>query len=117
MSSLLPKKRNNRVGLVTRDEPSITLPSTENEPNPNISKWRFILAFLVALTADTVGAPLGSFNIVFDVFVAIILIVILGFNWMIIPALLVECVPGLGVFPTWAMAIMAIAGWKTIKHK
>jgi hypothetical protein len=84
---------------------------------PDIAKWRFVLAFCVALAADTLGIPCGEyFVVIFDVVVALVLIVILGFNWMIIPALLIECVPGLGLFPSWVMAVLAITGWKAIKR-
>jgi len=118
MSSLLPNKGDNAIRLSAHDDPSIEVSSKEKSSSPNIAGWRFVLAFIVALAADTIGIPFGeSLNIVFDVIIAIILIAILGFNWMLIPALLVECVPGLGVFPTWVMAVLAIAGWKTINRK
>jgi hypothetical protein len=117
MSSLLPGNGNAGTSEPERDQASAVVPAKET-PCPGIASWRFVLAFCVALAADTVGMPLGeSFVVVFDVIVAIILIIILGFNWMFIPALLIECVPGLGVFPTWVMAVMAIAGWKTMNRK
>ena len=122
MSALLSKKREDSSQTISgKNFPSVIVESKADDPRSplrGIATWRFVLAFCVALAADTVGIYFGEiFAVVFDVAVAIVLIAILGFNWIIIPALLVEAVPGLGLFPTWVLAVLAMAGWNTMKNK
>ena len=79
----------------------------------------FVLAFVVAVLADIVLATvtlIPPLIILGDVAVALILCSILGFNWLFIPTLLVEAVPGLSLFPTWTIAVLALAGIKAIKR-
>lgn len=85
-----------------------------------IANWRFILAFVVAVLADvilTAFALIEPLEIVADTMVALILCSILGFNWVYVPALLIEAVPALNIFPTWTLAVLVLAGIKVMKHK
>ena len=122
MSALLPKNGEDSSQAINekRYPPVIieSIPDDSKSTLRGIATWRFVVAFCVAMAADTVGLYFGEiFVVVFDVAVAIVLIAILGFNWIIIPALLVEAVPGLGLFPTWVLAVLAMAGWNTMKNK
>ena len=78
---------------------------------PKVAGWRVGLAFVVALLADTVAAvPLGEgAPIVFDGIVGFTLLVLLGFEVALIPALVLEMVPGVGLFPCWTVAVAKIA--------
>jgi hypothetical protein len=130
MSALLPDKRTNnacRENDVLGDDTSDwslrsdaddkAQCSCKNHPRGTVA-WRLVLAFVVAVVADTLCAPLGEgWVVVFDLGVALILIAILGFNWIFIPALLIEAVPGLGLFPTWVLSVLALAGIKVMRHK
>jgi hypothetical protein len=78
-----------------------------------ISRVRLGTAVLVASLADTVGIPFGEAGIVlFDLAIALVLVGIIGFRRKIslglVAAFLVEAIPGLGVFPSWFVAVMVI---------
>jgi hypothetical protein len=76
---------------------------------------RFAIAMAVALLADTVGYPVSEFAIIaFDVGIALILALCLrGFRPEIIIACVIEAIPGLGLFPSWSLAVPAI--WARMK--
>jgi len=73
----------------------------------------------LALAADAVqlllapffGEGLASpFNDVLDLVLAALLIRLLGFHWVLLPALAVEVVPGLDLVPTWTASVLLITG-------
>ncbi len=85
-----------------------------------VAAWRFAISFCVAAVADVAFmavSPLEALEVVGDVLVALILCGILGFNWIIVPALLAEAIPALEIFPSWTLAVMAIAGIKAVQKK
>jgi hypothetical protein len=54
-----------------------------------------------------------------DVATAILLFVILGRRWALLPGLIAEAIPGMGVFPVWVLVVASIAVYDGIKkpHK
>jgi hypothetical protein len=84
-------------------------------PRPALSTWRFILAMLVAVAADSLGSSFGEvFAVVFDLLVGFLLALCLrGFRPEIIVACLIEAIPGVGLFPSWSLAVPAI--WARLK--
>lgn len=80
-----------------------------------VSTLRFVLAMAVALAADSLGSWLGEFGIVvFDLFVGFVLALCLrGFRPEIIVACLIEAIPGVGLFPSWSLAVPAL--WARLK--
>lgn len=127
MSVLLPRGRLPDSGDAGNGASSECSPSPANAGTTEMAEtrrrhsmaaWRLALAFCVAAAADAVFAfptLLEGFEVLGDVFVAVVLCAILGFNWIIVPALLAEAVPGLDVFPSWTVAVIAIAGVRTMK--
>lgn len=89
-------------------------PSASAPPNPGrakvIGNLRFAIAMVVALLADTVVAPFGEIgDVVVDLIVGVILALILGgFRLELLLAFFVEAIPGVGLFPSWALAVPAI---------
>ena len=108
-------------------EISTDLPAANDSPPPSrstarevrrsvaVSGVRFAIAMAVALLADTVGYPVSEFAIIaFDVGIALILALCLrGFRPEIIIACVIEAIPGLGLFPSWSLAVPAI--WARMK--
>lgn len=75
------------------------------------------LAWLVALSADAlqwavmplfVEGALSPVDAVLDAAVAFILVRLLGWHWAFVPALLVEALPGVDLFPTWTAAVFFV---------
>ncbi|MEY4821259.1 MAG: hypothetical protein RLY72_911 [Planctomycetota bacterium] len=84
--------------------------SSANSARQAVSALRIGLAMLVAVGADTVLAPVGEMiAIVADIAVAVVLALILGWSWPLAAALVLECIPGVGMFPSWVLAVTGIA--------
>ncbi len=75
------------------------------------------LAWLLAIAADTiqiVALPLFAVgglspaDALLDIFVATILIRLLGWHWAFLPTLAAELIPGLDLFPTWTAAVFFV---------
>ena len=101
----------------------MTLPPTEPSKQPTsagtpssntlkFSKKRLALAFVIAGISDAIGAfttllpPIGW---AVDLTTALLLFMVLGRQWLLLPGLALEAVPGLGVLPFWLLVVGAIA--------
>jgi hypothetical protein len=75
--------------------------------------WRRLaLAFALAALADGLSIFLTFTPPVqwaIDVVTAILLFVVLGFKWILLPGLIMEAIPGLYVFPFWVLVVGAVA--------
>jgi hypothetical protein len=80
--------------------------------SPRASRTRLILAFAIAGLADLLSI-LFSFappvQWASDLTTAVLLFVVLGRRWILLPALIMETIPGLYVFPFWVLVVAAIA--------
>lgn len=78
---------------------------------------RIIAAFAIAAASD-----LGSVWLEFvpplqwmlDLATAGALFLVLGRQWLILPALVAEAIPGFAVLPTWVLVVGSIAAWGTV---
>jgi hypothetical protein len=72
---------------------------------------RFAAAFALAAVSDFLSAwaeivlPLQW---VLDLLTAGILFLILGRQWMILPGLIAEAIPGVAIFPSWVLVVASI---------
>lgn len=75
------------------------------------------LAWLVAMVADSiqiVGLPLfaagalSPADSILDIVVAGILIRLLGWHWVLLPALAAELIPAVDLIPTWTVAVFYV---------
>ena len=79
-----------------------------------LPRWRW--ALVTALLSDALG-----FGVVFwppalwllDLVTAAALFALLGFRWPLLPALAIEVVPGLELFPAWTLVVVALASTET----
>jgi len=87
---------------------------------PRFSRKRLGLAFIMAALADGL-----SFFLTFtppvqwaiDLVTAILLFVVLGWQWILLPGLIMEAIPGLYIFPFWVLVVGAVAIWGTARPK
>ena len=90
-------------------------PTSAETPSSNIlkfSKKRLALAFVIAGISDAIGAfttPLPPIGWAVDVATALLLFMVLGRQWLLLPGLALEAIPGLGVLPFWLLVVGAIA--------
>jgi hypothetical protein len=76
------------------------------------SKKRLAMAFAIAGISDAIGAfatPLPPVVWVVDLVTALLLFLVLGRQWLLLPGLALEAIPGFGVLPFWLLVVGAIA--------
>ena len=76
------------------------------------SKKRLALAFVIAGISDIIGAfatfaPPSGWAL--DLVTAVLLFIVLGWQWLLLPGLALEAIPGAGVVPFWLLVVGAIA--------
>jgi hypothetical protein len=102
--------------------------SDEQSPNPaggatlphSFSKMQIAVALTIAVFSDVLSAfvtvaPPIAWGV--DVATAVVLFLVLGWNWLLLPGLLMEAIPGFGVFPFWCLVVAAIVLWGTARPK
>ena len=87
--------------------------------NVTLSKTAIVSAFVTAGISDAVSVwaefvPPVQWGV--DIVTAIILFAILKRQWLLLPALIAEAIPGIAMFPTWLLVVAAIALGKQSPH-
>ena len=103
--------------------PETPIPNGEESksvPRARFSGRRLALAFTIAALADVLSgfltlAPPVEWAV--DLVTAILLFVVLGRQWILLPGLIMEAIPGLYVFPFWVLVVGAVAMWGTARPK
>jgi hypothetical protein len=104
---------------MTQPFPEPRQPTSAETPSSNtlkFSKKRLALAFVIAGISDAIGAftsPLPPIGWVADLATALLLFLVLGRQWLLLPGLALEAIPGLGVLPFWLLVVGAIAALGT----
>jgi hypothetical protein len=96
--------------VLPKDEPPTRVPVSHRK--------RLIAAFAVATVSDILSAAfefVPPIQWALDIITAATLFFILGRQWVILPALVAEAIPGLAVFPFWLLVVGSIALWGTVK--
>jgi hypothetical protein len=93
-------------------------PPRQEEGRAGLSRMRVALAFLVAAASDivsygTIFAPPVQWAV--DIATALLLFILLGWQWVLLPGFVAEAIPGLAVFPVWTLVVAAVALWGRIK--
>jgi hypothetical protein len=86
---------------------------------PPAYRRRLILAFAVAAVSDVVSVwtelvPPVQWAV--DIGTAALLFMILGFRWLLLPALVAEAIPGVAMFPFWVLVVGSVAVYGAIKN-
>ena len=100
------------------DEPVILTPQEPIVPLRRHSRARVAIAFAVAAVSDffsiwTEFAPPLQWAL--DLGTAFLLFLLLGRRWILLPGLIAEAIPGMGVFPVWVLVVVSIAIYDGIK--
>jgi MFS family permease len=103
----------------TPGQPSTSVATTSVMAR-QFSKKRLALAFAIAGISDAISAftalwPPIAWGV--DLVTAILLFAILGWRWLLLPGLVLEAIPGVGVVPFWVLVVAAIAVWGTARPK
>jgi hypothetical protein len=97
-------------------------PGNEPQPpsRPRFSRRRLVLAFTVAALADGLSIYLTFTPPVqwaADLVTAILLFMVLGRQWILLPGLIMEAIPGLYIFPFWVLVGGAVVMWGTARPR
>jgi hypothetical protein len=133
-SELMESKPDNKTHLPAQSPepppvpttPSFTLLPAEPgqvQPAPGalrFSKRRLALAFAISAVSDLLSvwltfAPPVEWAV--DFTTALLLFAVLGWQWMLLPGLVLEAIPGVYVFPFWVLVVAAVAVWGTARPK
>ncbi|HEX2965243.1 MAG TPA: hypothetical protein VHO84_05640 [Syntrophorhabdaceae bacterium] len=83
---------------------------------PTFTKKRLFLAFVLAVLADGLSlllTPAPPLQWTTDLVTAVLLFLILGRQWILLPGLIMEAIPVIYIFPFWVLVVGAIAIWGT----
>ncbi len=83
------------------------------------NKRRLAAVFAIAAISDALSfglaiAPPVQWGV--DLVTALLLFVLLGRKWVILPGLIAEAIPGVNVLPFWLLVVGSIAIWGTIRR-
>jgi hypothetical protein len=102
------------------DHPVVLTPTEVQAPVQRPSRKRQAVAFLIAAVSDFLSfwmvlAPPMQWLI--DLVTALLLFLILGRRWAILPGLIAEAIPGMGVFPVWILVVLSIIAYDDIRGR
>jgi hypothetical protein len=112
--------RSIKGSFAMQTDKTIILPSADPiAPSKRPSRARLGIALGVAAVSDlfaiftTIAPPA---QVALDVGTAAVLFLILGRRWALLPGLIAEAIPGMGVFPVWILVVLSIAVYDGIKR-
>ena len=81
-------------------------------PRVSFSKKTVLLALFVAVLSDVlskflVAAPPLEWAL--DLITASLLFAVLGWQWMLLPGLILQAIPGVNILPFWVLVVGAVA--------
>jgi hypothetical protein len=82
------------------------------------SRAKMAIAFGVAAVSDVLSIWLTfapPFQWALDLATAFALFLILGRRWALLPGLVAEAIPGMGIFPVWVLVVLSIIIYDGIK--
>ena len=100
--------------------PAVLTPTDAQAPVQRPSRKRQAVAFLIAAVSDFLSfwmvlAPPMQWLI--DLATALLLFLVLGRRWAILPGLVAEAIPGMGVFPVWVLVVLSIIIYDDIRGR
>jgi hypothetical protein len=92
---------------------------TVSRPN-RLSYPRLFLALGLAAASDAISfwtVLLPPVQWAIDLATAVLLYIVLGRRWALLPGLIAEAIPGMGVFPVWVLVVLSIFLYDDIKAR
>jgi hypothetical protein len=97
----------------------IILPAEEaTSPLKRHSGAKIVIAFGVAAVSDALSlwaSLVLPLQWALDLATAVILFLVLGRRWALLPGLIAEAIPGMGIFPVWLLVVLSIILYDGIK--
>jgi hypothetical protein len=96
----------------------VLAPAEAASPLQRHSRAKMALAFGIAAVSDVFSIWLTfapPIQWALDLATAFALFLILGKRWALLPGLVAEAIPGMGVFPVWVLVVLSIIIYDGIK--
>jgi hypothetical protein len=96
----------------------VLAPGEAVPPLKRHTRAKMAIAFGVAAVSDVLSIWLTfapPFQWTLDIATAVILFLILGRRWALLPGLIAEAIPGMGIFPVWVLVVLSIIIYDGIK--
>jgi hypothetical protein len=96
----------------------VLAPGEAVPPLKRHTRAKMAIAFGVAAVSDALSIWLTfapPFQWTLDLATAVILFLILGRRWALLPGLIAEAIPGMGIFPVWVLVLLSIIIYDGIK--
>lgn len=81
-------------------------------PLAGLSKKRLAVAFVIAAMSDVLSVwveLIPPVQMGIDLITVCLLFFVLGWRWILLPALVAEAIPGLSIFPVWTLVVSSLA--------
>jgi hypothetical protein len=94
-------------------------PAVSEPPARRYSKGMIALALGVAALSDIISVGitfLAPAQLAIDFLTALALFWVLGKRWALLPGIIAEAIPGVGVFPVWVLVVLSILVYDGIKR-
>lgn len=85
---------------------------SQRQARQRFSKKRLAAAFALAALSDALSLFLTftpPLQWALDLVTALLLFIVLGWQWVMLPGLILEAIPGINVFPIWLLVVGAAA--------
>jgi hypothetical protein len=104
------------------DKTIVLVPAEAPSPFQRHTRAKMAIAFGAAAVSDVLSIWLTfapPFQWTLDLATAFLLFLIFGRRWALLPGLVMEAIPGMGVFPWWVLVVLSIIIYDGIKkpHK
>ncbi|MBN2506162.1 MAG: hypothetical protein JXQ71_05660 [Verrucomicrobia bacterium] len=122
----MPTEFHNHAPPKAETPPVVTLVYDGQEsPAPKRAPWvrryprsRLVGALAVAGVSDLLSlgftlVPPVQWGV--DLATALVLFAVLGGRWMLLPALILEAIPGLSALPVWTLVVISIASYGAVR--
>jgi hypothetical protein len=96
----------------------VLAPGEAAPPLKRHTRAKMAIAFGVAAVSDVLSIWLTfapPFQWTLDLATAVILFLLLGRRWALLPGLIAEAIPGMGIFPVWVLVVLSIIIYDGIK--
>jgi hypothetical protein len=100
--------------------PQAQAPEQTLAPSKHPSWKRLGIALAVAAASDAISfwiTLIPPLQWAIDLATAFLLFLILGRRWALLPGLIAEAIPGMGVFPVWILVVASIAVYDDIRAR
>jgi hypothetical protein len=97
----------------------VLAPAETHSSLQRYSRAKLALAFGLAAVSDVLSIWLTfapPFQWALDLATAFVLFLILGRRWVLLPGLIAEAIPGMGIFPVWVLVVLSIIIYDSIKR-